>query len=83
MFALYFALLSVVISLVVLHVRDRVLTGCVDRLFIFSSMIDVDLAQAKKFEALGLHKYGKFYRDQAARRDQKIKWEARLYKALI
>lgn len=83
MFALYFALLFVTISLVVLHLRDRVLNDCVHRMFIFDSLAVIDLAQAKRFEALELDKYSRFYRDRANRRDQRIKWEARLYRALI
>jgi hypothetical protein len=83
MFALYFALLFVTISLVVLHFRDRVLNDCVDRLYIFNYWIDNNLVQVAKFEAAGLGEYSQFYRDQIVRLDDRIKREARLYRALI
>lgn len=83
MFALYFALLFVTISLVVLHVRNRVLNDCIHRMFIFDERIDNNLVRIARLEAAGLGKHSKFYRDQIDRLDNRIKWEARLYRALI
>ena len=83
MFALYFALLFVTISLVVLHVRNRVLNDCIRRMFIFDERIDNNLVRIARLEAAGLGKHSKFYRDQIVRLDNRIKWEARLYRALI
>lgn len=83
MFALYLLFLIVPVSLAVLTLRDRLLNKCIDRLFIFNARIDDNLVQVAKFEADGLASYSQFYRDQIARLDNRIKWEARLYKALI
>lgn len=83
MFALYFAVLFVTIALVALHIRDVVLRACVDRLFIFSSLAEINTKQARVHNAKGQPMYGHFYQGLASRYDQRIKWEAVLYKALI
>lgn len=83
MFALYFAVLFVTIALVMLHIRDVVLRACVDRLYIFSSLAEVNTKRAHIHNAKGQPKYGHFYQGLANKYDQRIKWEAVLYKALI
>lgn len=83
MLALYLLLLIVPVSLMVLTLRDRLLNKCIDRLYIFNSRIDDNLVQIAKFQSAGLDVYCQFYRDQIVRLDNRIKWVARLYEALI